>query len=343
MSQATGQHAHVTPERILQTGFAFWGAKALLSAIEMGLFTEVSRHPADFKTLQGRLGLHSRGARDFLDCLVAMGFLERHDGIYHNAPDTDLFLDRHKPGYVGGVLEMLNGRLWPFWGRLTEALRTGKPQNEIRDGMEPLFVALYANPARLREFLAAMTGISRGAAAAIARRFPWQEYRSVCDVGPAQGAALVEIVRANPHMEGVGYDLAEVGPIFEEYVEENGVASKIRFQPGSFFEEPLPAADVIVMGHILHDWDLDTKKMLVRKAYDALPEGGAYIVHEALIDDDRSRNVFGLLMSLNMLIETDGGFDFTGADCQGWMREAGFRETRVEHLAGPDSMVIGIK
>ena len=97
------------------------------------------------------------------------------------------------------------------------------------------------------------------------------------------------------------------------------------------------------MGHVLHDWGIDDKRMLLRKAYDALSEGGALIVYESIIDDDRSKNAFGLMMSLNMLIETPAGFDYTGADCQGWMKEAGFRETRVEHLVGPDSMVIGIR
>ena len=142
---------------------------------------------------------------------------------------------------------------------------------------------------------------------------------------------------------GIGFDLPEVGPIFEDYIADNGLADRVRFQPGSFFDEPIPNADVVMMGHILHDWDLPTKKMLISKAYEALPTGGAFVVYEAIIDDDRSKNAFGLLMSLNMLIETPGGFDYTGADCIGWMQEAGFHSTRVEHLVGPDSMVIGIK
>ena len=121
------------------------------------------------------------------------------------------------------------------------------------------------------------------------------------------------------------------------------MSDRLKFHSGSFFTDPLPTADVLVMGHILHDWNLDEKEMLLRKAYDALPANGALIVYEALIDDDRRKNAFGLLMSLNMLIETPGGFDYTGADCQAWMREVGFRETRVEHLLGPDSMVVGIK
>jgi hypothetical protein len=334
---------HPSPEHILQTGLGFWPSKVLLSAIEMGVFTELANGPEPLEPLRGRLGLHGRSARDFLDTLVALGFLQRQNGKYANTPATDLFLDRKKPSYMGGILEMANHRLYPFWGHLTEALRTGNPQNEARTGDTPTFEALYADPARLREFLAAMSGISRGAAMAIAAKFPWSKYKTFCDVGAAQGDTASQIALAHSHLNGLGFDLPEVGPIFEEYVEALGLSQRLRFEPGSFFDAPLPKADVIVMGHILHDWDLETKRMLIRKAWEALPEGGAYIVYEAIIDDDRSKNAFGLMMSLNMLIETPGGFDYTGADCQGWMRDAGFRETRVEHLVGPDSMVIGIK
>jgi hypothetical protein len=289
------------------------------------------------------MGLHPRSCRDFLDTLVALGFLAREDGRYSNTPATDLFLDRKKPSYIGGLLEMANHRLYPFWGHLTEALRTGKPQNEIRTGDAPLFEALYADPYRLKEFLAAMTGISHGAALGIAAKFPWSQYRTFVDIGTAQGDTAAQIALAHPHLNGTGFDLPEVGPIFEEYVESLGLASRLRFVGGSFFDDPLPKADVVIMGHVLHDWDLPTKRCLIGKAFEALPPGGAFIVYEAIIDDDRSKNAFGLMMSLNMLIETPGGFDYTGADCQGWMRDAGFRETRVEHLTGPDSMVIGIK
>ncbi len=332
-----------SPERILQTGLAFWASKALLSAIEMGVFTELAHGPERFDALSGRLGLHPRSARDFLDTLTALGFLQRTGDTYGNTPETDLFLDRKKPSYVGGILEMANHRLYPFWGHLTEALRTGLPQNEVKGGGPGLFETLYADPARLKEFLAAMTGISHGANMAIARQFPWKDYRTFVDVGTAQGDLATQVALANPHLSGYGFDLPEVAPIFEEYVAGAGVAERLSFVAGSFFEHDLPKADVVMMGHILHDWDLPTKKLLIGKAFDALPAGGAFIVYEAIIDDDRSKNAFGLMMSLNMLIETPGGFDYTGADCAGWMTEAGFSSTRVEPLIGPDSMVIGIK
>jgi O-methyltransferase domain/Dimerisation domain len=332
-----------TPEHILQVGLGFWASKTLLSAVEMGLFTELAAHPGELGEVGGRLGLHPRSAADFLDALVALGFLDRRDGVYHNTPATELFLDRRKPSYVGGILEMANSRLYGFWGGLTEGLRTGSLQNEAKSGGVPLFEALYADPGRLREFLAAMTGLSHPANVMIAQRFPWDGYASFVDVGTAQGDLAVQIALANPHLAGQGFDLPEVAPIFEDYVDRNGLGGRLSFAAGDFLAGPLPAADVITMGHILHDWDLDQKRMLIGKAYEALPEGGSLIVYEAIIDDERRENAFGLLMSLNMLIETEGGFDYTAADCRGWMAEAGFRESRAEHLVGPDSMVVGVK
>ena len=332
----------LNPEKILQTGMAFWASKTLLSAVEMGVFTELSRGSESFDSLSGRIGLHPRSARDFLDTLVALGFLERNSDVYANTPETDLFLDRRKSSYVGGILEMANSRLYPFWGHLTEGLRTGMPQNEVKTAVN-VFETLYADPARLKEFLGAMTGISHGANMTIAHAFPWKDYRTFVDVGTAQGDLAVQIALANPHIRGAGFDLPEVAPIFEEYAATAGVTDKLTFQPGDFFKQDIPKADVVLMGHILHDWDLPTKKMLIKKAFDAIPVGGALIVYEAIIDDDRSKNAFGLMMSLNMLIETTGGYDYTGRDCSGWMKEAGFSTTRVEHLVGPDSMVIAIK
>ena len=332
------------PDQIMQIGLGFWSSKVLLSAVEIGVFTELAGGPQEFSKLAGRLGLHARSARDYLDALVALGLLHRVDGTYSNTRETDLFLDRHKPSYVGGVLEMANARLFGFWNHLTEALRTGRQQNESKEdsGASP-FIALYADRARLKGFLAAMSGISRGANLAIARKVPWARYKSYADVGTAQGDLAVQIALANPHLEGIGFDLAEVGPVFEEYAEANGVSDRVRFQPGDFFKEELPNVDVITMGHILHDWNLNDKKMLIAKAHDALRPGGSLVVYDAIIDDDRSRNAFGLLMSLNMLIETAGGFDYTGADCIGWMEEAGFRDAYREHLTGPDSMVVALK
>lgn len=334
----------VTPDAIMQLGLGFWGSKTLLSAVELGLFTELaSSGPIDAAALADRLGLHARSARDFLDALVALRMLERSDeGRYSNTPDAELFLNRGLPTYVGGMLEMANARLYPFWGSLTEALRTGEPQNEAKHGGD-LFGELYADPERLRGFLKAMTGLSLGPAQAIAAQFPWRDHRTFVDIGCAEGGLPVQIALAHTHLTGGGFDLPGIRPHFEAYVATHGLADRLAFRAGDFFADPLPQADVLVMGHILHDWDLERKRLLIGKAYEALPQGGALIVYEALIDDQRRESAFGLLMSLNMLIETRGGFDYTGADCMAWMRQAGFRETRTERLVGPVSMVVGVK
>ncbi len=332
----------VSPFQIMQLGFGCWSSKTLLSGVELGLFTALGAGPLSLEEIRSRLGLHERSARDFLDALVALGMLEREGGKYANTLATGRYLDRAQPGYIGGILEMMSVRLYRHWANLTEGLKTGAPQNESKHG-DDLFGALYSNPQGLESFLSAMTGITLTVAQAMAEKFPWSKYKTFADVGGAQGGLSVILAQNHPHLQGMGADLPVVGPIFEKYVASHGLQERLKFQPLDFFKEPLPEADVIIMGHILHDWDLPTKKMLVGKAYDALPSGGAFIVYESLIDDERRTNAFGLMMSLNMLIETPGGFDYTGADGAGWMREAGFKDIRVEHLVGPDSMIVGVK
>lgn len=334
--------ADISSESIMQLGLGFWASKTLLSAVELGLFTHLADGPLGPAALTARLNLHQRSARDFLDALVALGMLDRSGDQYANTPATDRFLDRRKPTYLGGMLEMANARLYPFWGALTEALRTGEPQNEAKQGRD-LFDELYNDPQRLDEFLKAMTGLSLGSAAAIADRFPWMDSRSFVDIGTAQGGLATTVALAHAHLKGIGFDLPAVRPHFDAFVAEQGLSGRLTFRGGDFFADPLPTADVVVMGHILHDWGLDKKRLLIDKAYQALPYGGALIVYETIIDDERRNNAFGLLMSLNMLIETREGFDYTAVDCINWMKQAGFAETRVEPLAGPDSMVIGIK
>jgi hypothetical protein len=297
----------------------------------------------DAAEIQKRCGLHPRGVRDFLDTLVALRMLERRGEIYSNTSETDFYLDRAKFTYIGHYIEIQSLRGYQLFDKVSEALRTGEPQNEIKSGDEDWVDAMYRTPERLRFFLRGMTGHSLPSAMAIARKFPWEKYRTFADVGTAEGCLPVQVAMAHPHLVGEGFDLPAVRPFFDEYVASFHLQDRVKFRVGDFFKEPLPAADVLVMGMILHDWNLDVKMALLKKAYDALPRGGALIVYDHLIDDERRKNIAGLLMSLIMLVETQGGFDYTGADCCKWMREAGFSETRVEQLTGIESMVVGIK
>jgi hypothetical protein len=339
--------APVDVSPILATGFGFWSSKVLLTAVEFGVFTRLGNRRLTGAQLGAEVGIHPRGISDFFDALVALGFLDRDgDGPlapYSNTPAGALYLDRTSPRYVGGILEMLNVRLFKFWHDLPEALRTGQPQNETKHGLKGVFEELYSELPRLEQFLGAMTGLSRINFEAFAEKFDFSPYQTLCDVGGATGLLSIEVARRHPHLKCISFDLPPVEPIAQKSITAAGMSARVTTAAGDFFKDPLPRADVITMGMILHDWNLEQKMRLIRAAYEALPPGGAFIAIEALIDDARRVNAFGLLMSLNMLIEFGEAFDFTGADFRRWCGEVGFRRFDVIHLAGPSSAAIAYK
>ncbi|NOT31479.1 MAG: methyltransferase domain-containing protein [Planctomycetes bacterium] len=332
---------------ILQTAFSFWSSKVLLTAVEFGLFTRLAKRKLTAAELGAELELHARGTFDFFDALVAMGFLGREgDGPaakYHNTEAGALYLDRASPRYVGGILEMLNARLFRFWHDLPTALRTGKPQNETKHGQKGIFEELYAELPKLEQFMGAMTGLSRINFEAFAEKFDFKPFKTLCDVGGATGLLCIEVAKRHAHLRCTSFDLPPVEAIAKKSIAAANLGVRVGTAAGDFFKDPLPKADVITMGMILHDWNLEKKKHLIRSAYQALPPGGALVAIEALIDDRRRENVFGLLMSLNMLIEFGEAFDYSGADFRGWCGEAGFKRFDVIHLAGASSAAVAYK
>jgi hypothetical protein len=335
------------PSHIMQVGMGFFASKTLLSAVELGLFTTLAKGSLTGDGIAQALGLHPRAVPDFPDALVALGLLARDgDGPaarYSNTPEGARFLDRASPAYIGGMLEMANARLYRFWADLTEGLKTGSPQNEIKHTGEPLFAKLYEVPERLEQFMKAMSGVSAANFKQFAETFDFSGARTLCDVGGATAQLSCFVAGAHPHIHCTSFDLPAVVPIAERRIARMGLRERVKAVGGDFFSQPLPKADIITMGLILHDWNLEKKKILIGKAYEALPPGGAFVAIEMLIDDTRRSNAFGLLMSLNMLIETGDGFDYTGADFIGWCREAGFRDFKIMPLAGPASAAIAYK
>jgi hypothetical protein len=335
------------PGPILQTAFSFWSSKVLLTAVEIGVFTKIAGRRLTGAELGAELNLHPRAIADFFDALVAMKFLAREgDGPqakYFNTPDGALFLDENSPRYIGGILVMLNARLFKYWHDLPEALRTGKPQNEEKYGQKGIFETLYADPAKLEQFLGAMTGLSRINFEAFTAKFDFSRYKTLCDIGGATGLLCIEAAKRHPHLKCISFDLPPVEPVAKKHIAAAGLSDHISTAHGNFFQDPLPKADVITMGMILHDWNLEKKMQLIRAAYDALPPGGAFVAIEALIDDARRENVQGLLMSLNMLIEFGDAFDYSGADFRKWCGEVGFKRFETIHLAGPSSAAVAYK
>jgi hypothetical protein len=335
------------PEHILQVGMGFWASKTLLSAVELELFTQLSGRALTAPEIAERLHLHPRGRDDFLDALVSLGLLDRegdgHDALYSNTPDTATFLDKNSPAYLGGVLEMAGARLYGFWGSLSEALQTGQPQSEIKSGAQGFFEGVYSDPAQLEVFLDAMHGFQIGAFSALCSTVDLSGQTSFCDIGGANGGLSAMVASANPHLTGITFDLPPVAPVAAKALAAHGVADRVTTAQGDFFVDSFPSADVYFMGNILHDWDEEQKLVLISKAFESLPAGGLLVAIENVIDDDRRANTFGLLMSLNMLIELPGGFDYTGAQFDRWCRTAGFDRTEVRHLVGPTSAAIAYK
>ncbi|MFL5746907.1 MAG: methyltransferase [Niastella sp.] len=337
----------VTPTRIMQTGLAFWSSKVLLSAVNLKLFTLLAQGSKTGEEIRTALNLQQRGLADFLDALVSMNFLHREgtgaEAKYCNTLESDAYLDKNKSCYIGGILEMANNRLYPFWNNLEEALQTGMPQNEVKSGKKSLFETLYEDENRLEEFIAAMGGIQTGNFIAFASQFNFDHYYTHCDVGGAGADLSIQIAKHHPSILSTSWDLPQVAPIATRNIERHQLQDRVVTRSGDFFNDEFPKADVITMGNILHDWDLTQKKMLIQKAYNALPPGGAFVVIENVIDDERKENTFGMLMSLNMLIETHGGFDYTAADFTSWTKEAGFSHVDIMHLSGPASALIAYK
>ncbi|MEP7256884.1 MAG: methyltransferase [Flavitalea sp.] len=338
-----------SPAGIMQIGTGFWASKILLSAIKFQLFTKLNEHPkmsaSDIKkTFQFQCS--DRHVYDFLDALTVFGFLQREGlldtAVYTNTPDTDTFLDKNKPTYIGGILEMMNNRLYSFWGNLEEGLLTGLPQNEVKRG-EDFFGLIYQDPQKLHEFINAMSGIQMGNFMALAQNFDFSKYKTLIDVGGSGGMLSLMVAKYQAHMTCTSYDLPPVEPIAKEIIQKFKLSDRVKTQSGDFFKDALPKADIITMGNILHDWSEENKIMLMKKAYEALPAGGAFIAIEGIIDDERKQNVFGMMMSLNMLIETGKGFDYTFADFNKWAKSVGFTATSLLPLTGPSSAAIAYK
>lgn len=338
-----------TPENIMKIGTGFMASKILLSALKFQIFTLLAERKSMSATdIKTHLGLKStdRNAYDYLDALTTFGFLNR-DGLletakYSNQQDTDYFLDKNKPTYIGGLLEMLNNRLYSFWGSLEEGLQTGMPQNEAKSGGN-LFDAIYSDPQKLKEFIHAMSGIQMGNFITFAQAFDFSKYKTLVDVGGSGALLSLMVAKHQSHMSCISWDLAVVAPVANEYIQKFQLQDRVKTANGDFFMDSLPKADILVTGNILHDWDEETKLMLMKKAYDALPKGGAFVAIENVIDDERNKNAFGLMMSLNMLIETGKGFDYTFSDFKGWAETAGFTSTNLIPLAGPSSAAIAFK
>ncbi|WP_433440031.1 methyltransferase [Nonomuraea sp. CA-141351] len=325
------------PSGIIRLANSFCDAKALLTAVELGLFTALNGGEASAEEIRERLGLHGRGLSDWLDLLVELNLLEREDGRYRNSAGADQYLVRGSEPYIGGFIERSNRNLYPAWGRLSEALRTGESQTGSH------FDEVVENPKILGQFINSMDALTRTLGPQLIEAYDgWGEYDSVLDVGGCRGALASQIVKAHSHLAGAVFDLPQMAPFAEELAAEQGLTGKVTFHGGSFFDDPLPSADIVVMGHVLHDWSAEQRKFLVEKAYHAVNPGGVLVVYDRMLDRSSSR-IENLVISLDMLLVTDGGSEYTVGELRSHAEAAGFASVEVRLLGDDDTLVIARK
>ena len=331
------------PLMALSTGF--WAFKTLAAAHEFDLFTRLSNGASTTcPELAQALGLHPRPAEMLLTGCAALGLLEKSDGRYRNAPISEAYLVRGKPHYFGGWVEMADKRLYAGWGKLTEALRTNRPttwdpavQSSLFDGEDPKMLAL---------FWEAMHSLSTMTARKLGEAVDFGHSQRLLDIGGGSGAFDIELCRRYPQLRATVFDLPHVVEIAAGKVAQAGLSGRIQTAPGDFFgAAPFPADhDVHLLSMILHDWDEAKDRALLRRSYEALPGGGMVVVSELLVNDDKTGPAPAALMSLNMLIETEGR-NYTPAEYTEWMEDAGFRgvETVWFDAPGANGAVIGRK
>ncbi|CAM3691121.1 methyltransferase [Kibdelosporangium persicum] len=322
-----------TPAGIIRLCNAFCDAKALLTAAELDLFTVLHAGPLTEEEIRLRLELHGRGLRDFLQLLVALGLVEKQDGHYRNAPGADRYLVRHMPTYVGGFLHRANNNLYPAWGRLTEALRTGKPQ-AAGD-----FEQVLRNPEVLGQFVRMMDALTQVLGPRLIEAFDWTGYRTVLDVGGCRGNMAGQIVKAHPGLTGHVLDLPQMEPFFDEHMAALGLTGEVRFHGGNFFHDPLPRADLVILGHVLHDFDQEHRKTLVHRACEAVLPGGALLVYDRMLDEEPT-HVENLVISLDMLLVSDGGSEYPAGEIREHAAGAGFTRFHAEPLGDYDTLVV---
>ena len=356
---------HLNPGPLLQLGNGFMASRIFLSAIEVDLFTHLHRANGALscRDVCEQLKLHPRAFPDFLDALVSFGALHRSgigdNALYSNSEVTDAFFVKDRKTFLGGFLEMHSTRTYAFWNHFTEALKTGMSQNEahVRNTGQPMWEAMYEDEHSLKTFVNAMKGLGKQGHAEFGRLLAAGELEeegkirgegevlTVLDIGGASGQLCCEVAMADELAKCVTMDLEKVGVFARENVRDHGLEDRVVVVDGDMWTDDFNKwcdADVIVMGMLLHDYGLKGRKMLIKKAYDALKEGGRLVTIEMFIDEGR-RESEGVVMSMLMLIETEQGNNFTAGEFGEWAQEAGFRAWREVHLHGPVGAVVAFK
>jgi predicted O-methyltransferase YrrM len=325
----------LSPLPLMELATGFWSFKTLASAYELGLFEQLSATSGTTADeLAERLGIASRPAEMLLTGCAALGLLQNQDGRYVNSALSDEYLVPGKPNHFGGLVTMFDRRLYAGWDKLTQAIRTNRPTTWDPDHQGSIFD--NADPEMLATFWEAMHALSTQTGQALGAAFDLRRFRRLLDVGGGSGAFDIVLCQRYPELRATVYDLEYVTDIAAGNVKDAGLGDRVTARPGDFFEDAtFPGGhDLHLFSMIMHDWDEERDKLLLRKSFEALDSGGAVLICELLVDDDKTGPPPAALMSLNMLVET-AGRNYTAAEYSDWLTEVGFVDPQVIPFDAP--------
>ncbi len=325
----------VSPLPLMQLSIGFWSFKALAAANELDLFAQLSG--TDGRTideLAEMLDAHQRPVELLVTACASIGLLERRDRRYVNSALADEFLVPGKAHHFGGWVQMLDRRLYPAWGRLTEAVRTNRPTSWNPDEQAHLFDSV--DPELLALFWEAMHSLSTLTARELGVHVDLSASTALLDVGGGSGAYDIELSRRYPNLRATVFDLPPVCEIAATKIGAAGYEDRIAVTPGDFLADPeLPAGhDVVLLSMIMHDWTPEQDLAILHKCFAALPPGGRIVISELLVNDEKTGPPAAALMSLNMLVETMGR-NYTAAEYEQWLRATGFVDIQTVTFEAP--------
>lgn len=331
------------PAVVLDLLEAFRRSKTMFAAVKLGVFDALAGEPKALTALAVELKASADGLERLLDACVGLALLTRDGAGYANTPAAEAYLCSRSPRRLTGYLNYSNDVMWKLWEHLDDAVREGTHRWQQVYGWDgPIFQNFFRDEAAKREFLLGMHGFGMICSPQIVAAFDLGRFRRLCDLGGATGHLAVAACERYPNLRAVVFDLPEAVPLAKEMIAQTPVAARIEVQGGDFFSDPLPPADLYALGRIVHDWSEAKALALLQRIHATLPAGGALLIAEKVLDDDKLGPRWAQMQSLNMLTCTEGK-ERTLGEYRALLEQAGFSKVEGHRTTAPLDAVLATK
>lgn len=338
-----GQNDAPDPAIIIELLEAFRRSKVMFAAVSLGIFDAIEAGARTVDELARRLPADESALGRLLDACVGLHLLKRTGNQYENTPEASAYLTSHSPRRMTGYIGYSNDIMWKLWAHLEDAVREGGHRWKQAYGWEgPIFSHFFRTEEAKREFLMGMHGFGIISSPQVVAAFDLSKYRHLCDLGGATGHLAIAACERYPNLRGTVFDLLEAAPLAREIVSASPVADRVDIASGDFFADPLPEADLFALGRILHDWSEDKILKLLARIFDRLPSGGALLIAEKLLDEDKHGPRWAQMQDLNMLTCTEGR-ERTLSEYSALLRQVGFAKVEGHVTPSPLDAVLAKK